>query len=87
MESHGAMEFCRHFGLLGHLPRDITYRVQMGMPVYNKLLESMKLSENHHKSNQSWPFVDLGPEYPFPQELLPKHSQAESRVPPMTLIA
>ena len=59
MTSHDAMHFSRQLGLVGPLPRDVTYRVHMGMPIYNKLLEPMKKSKNQRKRYQSRPFVDL----------------------------
>ena len=30
--------------------------------------------------------IDFGPEYPFPEDLFPRRSQASSRVPLMTLV-
>ena len=80
------MEFDRHFGGKGHWTRDVTYRVHMGTLIYNKLLEPMELSDKQRADYLARPFVDLGPEYPFPEDLLPRHSQSTSRVPLMTLV-
>ena len=33
------------------------------------------------------PFVDLGGELPFPEDMLLKHSKADSKVPLMTLVS
>ena len=43
IKAHGSSEIVRHFGSVAHWRRDVTYRVQMDMPVYNKLLEPMTL--------------------------------------------
>ena len=44
MGSHGAAAFVRHFGSKGHCAKDVTYRVHMELPVYNKLMEPLELS-------------------------------------------
>ena len=86
IESHGTIEFDRHFSGKSHRARDVTYRGQMGMPIYNILLEPMELSDKQRAEYLPQLFVDLGSEYPFPEDLLPRHSQASSGVPRMTLV-
>ena len=66
IESHGMMEFDRHFGGKGHCTRDMTYRVHLGMSMYTKFLEPMELSNKQRAEYLVRLFVDSGPEYPFP---------------------
>ena len=87
MGSHRAAEFLRHFGSKGHWARDVTYRVHMELPVYNKLMEPMELSAVQEAEYRARPFVDLGPEFLFPEDLLPKHARAGSKVPFMTFVS
>ena len=87
MKAHGAGEFKRHFSSDGHRYRDVSYRVHMGLPVYNRLLEPMELSAGQIADFKSREFVDLAEGFPFPEDLLPKHSQVGSKVPFMTLIS
>ena len=87
MKAHGSGEFIRHFGSDGHWYRDVTYRVHMGLPVLNRLLEPMELSDSQMAEYRARPFVDLAEGYPFPEELIPKHCQVKSRVPFMTLVS
>ena len=87
MRSHGAAEFVRHFGPKGHWAADVTYRVHMELAVYNKLMEPMELSATQEAEYRARPFVDLGPDFPFPEDLLPKHARADSKVPFMTFVS
>ena len=59
----------------------------MGLQVLNRLMEPMELSASQLADYKSPPFCDLSGEYPFPEDLLPKHSKAESNVPYMTLVS
>ena len=87
MRSHVSAEFGRHFGSKGHWARDVRYRVHMELPVYNKLMEPMELSPSQEAEYRARPFVDLGEVFPFPEDLLPKHSKVDSKVPFMTLVS
>ena len=87
MASHGSGEFDRHFRSDSHWKADVTYRVHTGLPVYNKLMEKMSLSEEQMAEFRNRPFVDMAEGYPFPEDLLPKHSKPESKVPFMTMIS
>ena len=87
MKAQGSGEFVRHFGSDGHWFRDVTYRVHMGLPVLYRILEPMELSESQEAEFRARPFVDLAEGYPFPEDLVPKHSQVKSRVPFMTLVS
>ena len=87
MKAHGSGEFIRHFGSDGHWYRDVTYRVHMGLPVLNRLLEPMELSDSQMAEYRARTFVDLAEGYLFPEELIPKHCQVKPRVPFMTLVS
>ena len=65
----------------------MVYRLHMGLPIYNKLMEPMTLSSRQEDDFRSRPFVDLGPEFPFPEDLLPKHAKVDSKVPFITLVS
>ena len=69
MGSKGAAEFVRHFESKKHWEQDVTYRVHMGLPVYNKLMEPMELSARQRNDFLSRPFVDLGGEFLISQLL------------------
>ena len=87
MKAQGSGEFSRHFRSDAHWFKDVTYRVHMGLQVLNRLMEPMELSASQLADYKSRPFCDLSGEYPFPEDLLPKHSKAESNVPYMTLVS
>ena len=87
MKALGAGEFKKHFSSDGHWYRDMRYRVHMGLPVYNRLLEPMELSASQIADFKSRDFVDLAKGFPFPEDLLPKHFQVGSKVLFMTLIS
>ena len=70
-----------------HWEQDVVYRLHMGLPVYNKLMEPMTLSSCQEDEFRSQLFLDLGPEFPFPEDLLPKHSRVDSKLPFMTLVS
>ena len=83
----GSPAIVRDFGSAGHWRRAVTYRVHMEMPLYNKLLEPMTLSETQLTEYRARPFEDLGGEFPYPEDLLAKHSHRTSKVPMMTLVS
>ena len=87
MKAHGSGEFGRHFYSPGHWNRDVTYRVHMRLPIYNRLMEPMTLSAAQLAGFRSRPFEDLGEGFPFPEDLVPKRARIESKVPYMTLVA
>ena len=87
MKAQGVGEFARHFRSDGFWYKDVTYRVHMGLPVLNRLMEPMVLSDNQIADYKSRTFVDLAEGYPFHEDLVPKHSTVSSRVPFMTLVS
>ena len=86
MKAHGSGEFARHFQSDSHWFKDVTYRVHMNLQVLNRSMEPMELSANQLADCRSRPFEDLAEGFPFPEDLLPKHSRVDSRVPYMTLV-
>ena len=58
----------------------------MGLPVLNRLMEPMEMTEAQLAEYRAKPFEDLGEEYPFPEDLVAKHSRLESKVPFMTFV-
>ena len=87
MKTHGSGEFKRHFSSDGHWFRDVCFRVHAGLPIYNRLLEPMELTANQIAEYKAQLFVDLAGGFPFSEDLLPKHEQAGSKVPFMTMIS
>ena len=85
--THGVSERIRHFGSVGHWRRDVTHRVHLDMPVYNKLLEPMTLSETQFAEHRARPFEDFGGEFPYPENLVAKQAHPGSKVPLMTLVS
>ena len=71
MESRGRREFGQHFGSVGHWAADVTYRVHCGLPVYNKLMDPMELSDLQRDDYLARPFKDKFEGFSFPEELLP----------------
>ena len=59
----------------------------MGLPVVNRLIDSMTLSDSQIVDYKSRAFVDLAEGYPFPEDLVPGHATVASRVPFMTLFS
>ena len=86
LKAQGSGEFARHFQSDGHWFKDVRYRVHMGLPVLNRLMEPMELSESQLAEYRSRAFEDLSEGCPFPEDLLTKHSRLDSRVPFMTQV-
>ena len=75
MESRGAAEFSRHFFGKRHWQLDVTYRVQNGLPVYNRLMDPMTLSEVQLEEYRSRPGKGKNKGFSFPEDLLPACAQ------------
>ena len=73
-QAHDAGEFKRHFSSDGHWYRDVSYRVHMGMPVYNRLLEPLQPTASQIVDFRTRAFVELAEGFSFPEDLIPKHS-------------
>ena len=87
MASRGKGEFKWHFMSDHHWERIVTYRVHRSLLVFKKLRESIVLSTARREEYFCRPFEPLGSEYPFPEDLLPKHGRPESKVPLMTMVS
>ena len=83
----GSSEIIRRYESKKHWEQDVVYRLHMGLPIYNKLMEPMTLSSPQEDAFRSRPFVALGPEFSFPEDLLTKHAKVDSKVPFMTLVS
>ena len=86
MKAQGSGEFRRHFESDKHWIKDVTYRVHMGLPVLNRLMEPMEMTAAQLAEYRAKPFEDLKKEYPFPEDLVEKHSGVESKVTFMTFV-
>ena len=86
MESRGAAEFSRHFFGKRHWQLDVAYRVRNDMPVYNRLMDPMILSESQVAEYRDWPSKGKSEGFSFPEDLLPACTQVNSSVPLMTMV-
>ena len=86
MESRGAAEFSRHFFGKRHWQLDVAYRVRNDMPVYNRLMDPMILSESQVAEYRDWPSKGKSEGFSFPEDLLPACTQINSSVPLMTMV-
>ena len=87
MESRGASEFARHFFGNRHWQLDMTYRVQHDLPVFNRLMDPMELSEAQVADFMNRPSKGLAEGFSFPEDLLPACTRVDSSVPLMTMIS
>ena len=71
METRGAGELSHHFSEDRHWQADVIYRVQQGLPVFNKLMDPIELSESQRSYFLSCPFKDKSEGSSFPEDLLP----------------
>ena len=86
MESRGALEFSRHFFGKRHWQLDVTYRVQNNLPVFNRLMDPMELSDAQLEEYRSRPCKGKAEGFSFPEDLLPACTQVDSSVPLLTLV-
>ena len=86
MESRGPAEFARHFFGKRHWVLDVSYRVQNDMPVFNRLMDPMVLTEAQLSEYRDRPRKGKSEGFSFPEDLLPACTQANSSVPLMTMI-
>ena len=86
MEARGASEFTRQFFGKRHLQLDMTYRVQHDLPVFNRLMDPMELSEAQVADFMSRLSKGLAKGFSFPEDLLPACTRVDSSVPLMTMI-
>ena len=86
METRGAGELVRPFSGRRHWQADVTYRVHQGLPVFNKLMDPLELSESLRSDFLSRPFKDKSEGYSFPEDLLPSCTRVDSVVPLLTMV-
>ena len=86
MESRGPAEFSRHFFGKRHWQLDVANRVRNDIPVLNRLMEHMVLSENQLSEYRNWPTKGKSEGFSFPEYLLPACTQVNSSVPLMTMV-
>ena len=88
MATRGVFECERHFASKGNWISDVTYRVHMGLPISNRLMEPMELTADQRSGYSARPFEDLGEGYFFQKIYCrsPKHSKVDSKVPFMTVV-
>ena len=80
MESRGPAEFSRHFFGKRHWQVDVAYRVRYDMPVFNRLMDPMVLSEDQLAEYRDWPTKGKSEGFSFPEDLLPARIQVNSSV-------
>ena len=85
MESRGALEFSRHFFGKQHWQLDVTYRVQNNLPVFNRLMDPMELTDAQLEDYRNRPCKGKAEGFSFPEDLLPACPQVESSVPLLTV--
>ena len=86
METRGAGDLVRHFSGPRHWQTDVTYRVHQGLPVFNKLMDPLELSESQRSDFLSRPFKDKSEGYCLPEDLLPSCTRVDSVVPLVTMV-
>ena len=86
MESRGPAEFSRHFFGKRHWQLDVANRIRNDIPVFNRLMEHMVLSENQLSEYRNWPTKGESEGFSFPEDLLPACTQVNSSVPLMTMV-
>ena len=77
--SHVGLQSKRHWQL------DLTYRVQHDLPVFNRLMDPMELSETQVADFVGRPSKGLAEGFSFPEDL-PACTRVDSSVPLMTMI-
>ena len=86
METRGAGELTRHFSSDRHWQADVTYRVHKGLPIFNKLMDPIELSETQKADFLSRPFKDKLEGFTFPEDLLPSCTRVDSTIPLLTMV-
>ena len=86
MESRGAAEFARHFFGKRHWELDVAYRVQNNLPVFNRLMDPMELSEAQLEVYANRPSKGKSEGFSFPEDLLPSCTRVDLSVPLLTMV-
>ena len=87
MLSRGAKEFIRHYSGDRHWSRDVAYRVQQGLPVFDQLMKPLELTSEQRAAYLSQDAVDIKDEgFSFPEDLLPACTRVDSTIPLLTMV-
>ena len=86
MQSHGAREFTRHYSSDKHWFRDVTFRVQQDLPVYNQLMNPITLTAEEREGYLSQLRIEKDDGFNFLEDLLPPCTRADSSVPLVTMV-
>ena len=86
MQSRGAREFVRHFSGDRHWSRDVAYRVQHGMPVFDQLMKPLELTSEHRAEYLSQDAIEKDEGFSFPKDLLPACTRVDSTIPLLTMV-
>ena len=87
MLSRGAREFIRHYSGDRHWSRDVAYRVQQGLPVFDQLMKPLELTSEQRAAYLSQDAVDNKDEgFSFPEDLLPACTRVDSTIPLLTMV-
>ena len=86
MQSREAREFVRHFAADRHWSRDVAYRVQHGMPVFDQLMKPLELTSEQRAEYLSQDAVEKDEGFSFPEDLLPACTRVNSTIPLFTMV-
>ena len=86
MQSRGAREFVRHFAAERHWSRDVAYRVQHGMPVYDQLTKPLELTSEQRAEYLKEDAVEKDEGFSFLEDLLPSCTRVDSTIPLLTMV-
>ena len=86
MKTRRSGELTRHFSGDRHWQAEVTYRVHPGLPVFNKLMDPIGLSETPKADFLSRPFKDKLEGFTFPEDLLPSRTRVDSTIPLLTMV-
>ena len=86
MQSRGARVFVRYFAGDHHWPRDVAYRVQHGMPVFDQLMKPLELTSEQRAEYLSQDAIEKDEGFSFPEDLLPACTRVDSTIPLLTMV-
>ena len=86
MLSRGAKEFVRHYSGERHWSRDVAFRVQQGLPVFDQLMKPLELTSEERAAYLSQGAVDKDEGFSFPEDLLPSCTRVDSTIPLLTMV-
>ena len=86
MLSRGAREFVRHYSGDRHWSRDVAYRVQQGLPVFDQLMKPLELTSEERAAYLEQDVVDKDEGFSFPEDLLPACTRVDSTIPLLTMV-